>query len=646
MIVSFSFFTNTLHRFSSFWVAFFVFFTIQSTLAQTIKTVGTGGDYTTLKAAFDAINAGSITGAIELQIISNTTEDTEARLNASGSGSANYTSVDIYPTVAGVVISREAQSATNELIYLYGASNVTIDGRLNRTGSTIALTLKFKTTTNTRNVIKLFFNTSNNIIKYCEIAGSGSTSGLISIGHNSGSGYSENISITNNKFSAAYDTTEDTDWSYSPQKSIVVNYTNGSICNDLNISDNEFTSLYNKNASTVIDLVNGTNNFTINNNSFYQATSFNSTLTGRTHTIIKTLGLGTISNNFIGGTASNCGGTQQSFYSIYPSTVFYGINTSNSNQQPCVIENNTISNIKYFSNNTTLQWNGIVANGVGPNIVQNNTIGSTTSTTSIEVLKTNFKGYYLGIGSSVTLQNNSIGGITLSEGDFAGIYLNAPLSTSIVNNVIGSTTVASSISGTSILNMFGFYMGLNNVSASNHLISSNTIANIVNNTSSGEANTYGIYTNGYSQSVLEIKNNFIHSLFKNTSNTTGSVYGIKIDNGELNCNNNVITLGGNGNYSIYGVWEGAISLRKNSLFFNTIYLSGTASSGALNSYTLYSDNASNESIFNNNVFVNSRSNSGATAKHYAAYFNYGDGTNLTLDNNLYYAPNGWCNWLL
>lgn len=633
----YSYCINKLHYFSIVVLTSFLFFAGYAVNAQTIKTVGATGDYTTLKAAFDAINAGSITGAIELQIISNTTEDTEARLNASGSGSVNYTSVDIYPTVAGVVISREAQSATNELIYLNGASNVTIDGRLNRTGSTIALTLKFKTTTNTRNVIKLFYNTSNNVIKYCEIAGSGSTSGLISIGNNSDSGYSENISITNNKFSAAYDTSQDTDWSYSPQKSIAVNYTNGSICNDLNISYNEFTSLYNKNGSTVIDLRAGTNNFIINNNSFYQAESFNFTL-GRTHTIIYTLGLGTISNNFIGGTASNCGGTQQSFYSINFNTVFYGINTSNSNQQPCIIENNTISNIKYFSNNNTLQWNGIVANGVGPNIVQNNTIGSTTSTNSIEVLKTNFKGYYLGIGSSVTLQNNSIGGITLSEGDFAGIDLNAPLSTSIVNNVIGSTTVANSISGTSIVNMYGFSMGLNNGSASNHLVSSNTIANIVNNTSSGEANTYGIYSNGYSQSVLEIKNNFIRSLFKNTSNTTGSVYGIKIDNGEVNCNNNVITLGGNGNYSIYGVWEGTISSRKNSLFFNTIYLSGTASSGALNSYTLYSDNASNESVFNNNVFVNSRSNSGATAKHYAAYFNYGDGTNLTLDNNLYYAP--------
>lgn len=636
----YSYCINKLHYFSIVVLTSFLFFAGYAVNAQTIKTVGATGDYTTLKAAFDAINAGSITGAIELQIIGNTIEDTSAVLNASGSGSANYTSLDIYPTVAGVIISKVTASLSNKsLIDLNGASNVTIDGRLNRTGSTIALTLMTKTIDYANNsVIRMLLDASNNTVKYCDLKGSRSAigNGIFYIYSSTNLGC-DNIAITNNKFSAAYDTTEDPNWEYIPQVSIYATSANSTIIDDLNISYNEFTSLYNKNGSTVIDLRAGTNNFIINNNSFYQAESFNFTL-GRTHTIIYTLGLGTISNNFIGGTASNCGGTQQSFYSINSNTVFYGINTSNSNQQPCVIENNTISNIKYFSNNTTLQWNGIVANGVGPNIVQNNTIGSTTSTTSIEVLKTNFIGYSLGIGSSVTLQNNSIGGITLSEGDFAGFHLNAPLSTSIVNNVIGSTTVANSISGTSIVNMYGFSMGLNNVSASNHLISSNTIANIVNNTTSGEANTYGIYSNGFSQSVLEIKNNFIRSLFKNTSNTTGSVYGIKIDNGEVNCNNNVITLGGNGNYSIYGVWEGTISSRKNSLFFNTIYLSGTASSGALNSYTLYSDNASNESVFNNNVFVNSRSNSGATAKHYAAYFNYGDGTNLTLDNNLYYAP--------
>jgi hypothetical protein len=40
--------------------------------AQTTRTVGSGGNYATLKDAFDAINAGSITGSLTLQIISNT----------------------------------------------------------------------------------------------------------------------------------------------------------------------------------------------------------------------------------------------------------------------------------------------------------------------------------------------------------------------------------------------------------------------------------------------------------------------------------------------------------------------------------------------------------------------------------------------
>ena len=69
---------------------------------QTIKTVGTSGaDYPTLKGAFDAINAGTITGEIILQVVDNTTESATAVLNASGTGSAGYSSVLIYPTMAG-----------------------------------------------------------------------------------------------------------------------------------------------------------------------------------------------------------------------------------------------------------------------------------------------------------------------------------------------------------------------------------------------------------------------------------------------------------------------------------------------------------------------------------------------------------------
>ena len=68
--------------------------------AQTTKTVGgTGANYSTLKAAFDAINAGTIHGVIILQITGSTTESSSAKLNASGSGSASYSSLTIYPTV-------------------------------------------------------------------------------------------------------------------------------------------------------------------------------------------------------------------------------------------------------------------------------------------------------------------------------------------------------------------------------------------------------------------------------------------------------------------------------------------------------------------------------------------------------------------
>jgi len=95
---------------------------MQNINAQTTKTVGSGGNYATLKAAFDAINAGTITGAITLQIISNTTETATASLNVSG-GSVSYTSVLIYPTATGYTISGNINTP---LITLNGANNITI----------------------------------------------------------------------------------------------------------------------------------------------------------------------------------------------------------------------------------------------------------------------------------------------------------------------------------------------------------------------------------------------------------------------------------------------------------------------------------------------------------------------------------------
>jgi hypothetical protein len=92
-------------------------------------TAGTTGPttYTTLKLAFDAINAGTHQGDIVVGISANTTETAPAVLNSTGAGSAIYSSVLIQPTADGVTVSGTT-TAGRGLIELNGADNVTING--------------------------------------------------------------------------------------------------------------------------------------------------------------------------------------------------------------------------------------------------------------------------------------------------------------------------------------------------------------------------------------------------------------------------------------------------------------------------------------------------------------------------------------
>src|SRR5687767_8385910 len=66
--------------------------------AQNVTVNPGGGSYATLADAFTAINAGTHTGAITVAIVGDTTETATATLNASGTGTANYTSVAITPS--------------------------------------------------------------------------------------------------------------------------------------------------------------------------------------------------------------------------------------------------------------------------------------------------------------------------------------------------------------------------------------------------------------------------------------------------------------------------------------------------------------------------------------------------------------------
>src|SRR5688572_7151597 len=116
--------------------------------SQNVEVISSGGtsplSYATLNAAFAAINAGTHTGAITINIQASTSEGVvSAVLNASGSGGlSSYTSILITPTVAGISIVGTPPSG-QAVIKMLGADNITINGNVNNgSGNSKDLTIE------------------------------------------------------------------------------------------------------------------------------------------------------------------------------------------------------------------------------------------------------------------------------------------------------------------------------------------------------------------------------------------------------------------------------------------------------------------------------------------------------------------------
>ncbi|MEY3742495.1 MAG: hypothetical protein RL371_1399, partial [Bacteroidota bacterium] len=154
---------------------------LQAQVAVT-ATAGTAtGTYTTVSAAFAAINAGTHQGVINITISANTTEPAAVvALVNSGSGAASYTGINIKPS-GNVTVNSAATPTTNRgLIELNGADNVTIDGDDPATAGPRNLTFQVATsTTLITAVIRLSSNSTtgangadNNTVKNCILIGS------------------------------------------------------------------------------------------------------------------------------------------------------------------------------------------------------------------------------------------------------------------------------------------------------------------------------------------------------------------------------------------------------------------------------------------------------------------------------------------
>jgi hypothetical protein len=648
--------------------------------------------YTTLKGAFDAINAGTRTGTVFINITGNTSETLSAVLNASGSGSASYTSVLITPngggarTISGTI-------ASNPIVDLNGADMVTIDG-LN-TGSS-SLTISNLSTSNSANTstIRLYRDATSNIITNCSILGSatmpsGTNGGNIFFSGNAVATGSDNNTISFCNIGPADGN--------SPSMGIYCGGTNtAGLTNTGNIfNNNNFFDIFLANGtSTMLESRTGTSDSTITNNKFYQSTPKVFTA-GTTHATIfvQNTALGenfTITGNTIG--YANSSGT--GFYELSGSSAkFWGIHTNLLTAGvSSTISNNTISNISLTgvsSTGTDITGSPFVAIGIraGQVTSNNNTIGSQASTGSLVFSSTgsadtDLYGMFNSSASNWIANNNSIGGITVTNTTATNTRFyfypfraenGTANSCTATGNIIGGT-VANSIQNNStsiVTQVTGMYtndsamIATSNIirnltvnagtgasgsasavgilidqagSALGHQLSKNTIYNI-SNTSTGSHQINGIYFNGNNSMANIVDSNFIYNLNSASTNSASTMNGILTSNGITTYSNNVIDIGVGVNTAIalYGIFE--LNNGTNNFWYNSIYVGGSPTSGTSNSYAFSSVRVTATRSYRNNIFWNARSNSGATSKNYIVRVG-GASANpagLTINNNVYYS---------
>jgi uncharacterized protein YjdB len=185
--------------------------------AQISVTASAGtptGSYTSLKLAFDAINAGTHQGNIQISVTGSTTEPAAAVLNGTTIAPANYSSVVIKPAT-GVNATISGNVAAGATIKFNGADNVTIDGSNTVGGTTRNLTITNTTATAPNAEIWIGSpsaadGSNNNTIKNCIISGtslSTSTAAVLSgsavilgnpgLTSNSGNTLQNNLMINN-----------------------------------------------------------------------------------------------------------------------------------------------------------------------------------------------------------------------------------------------------------------------------------------------------------------------------------------------------------------------------------------------------------------------------------------------------------------
>jgi hypothetical protein len=494
----------------------------QITVTATAATAGPT-TYTTLKTAFDAINAGTHKGVVTISVTGNTTETASASLNASG-GASSYTAVNLTTTGAFTINSNFAGST----IILNGADFVTMNGNntltvVNASSSGSAITFTNDAVNNTvRNMIirgntQLFTGTAasavitggvinfttgvttgndNNTIENCDIDGQNSAICLLYSNGTSSTtnnlGFNSNNLLKTNKFH---------------------DYLNGSIGNAI--------ALYLKANNT---------EWNIQDNSIYfsapVATAMQFLFRGMLIAPSFTNDFHTVTGNFVGGNSAGATGSMSITGSSSNALGFIGLDIETGGTGN-MVSNNTVKNISisYAASAGSYTNSGIfgfIGGYNGTTTFTGNTVSNFTYTNTNGFVQFNAIHMNGRVSRSVaanpatvtpvfTVTNNTVNSIVLNSGGTTGdiALMGIRLETSSVQDLTAGTDKSNPyfiVSGNTISNLSSPFTG----------VLASYIRGIATTTAQGVNSGTGVTSTAQLHPRINIYNNTIHS-FSNAS---------------------------------------------------------------------------------------------------------------------------------
>ncbi|MDZ4757122.1 MAG: hypothetical protein SGJ10_03150 [Bacteroidota bacterium] len=497
------------------------------------------------------------------------------------------------------------------LVTLEGTRNLTFDGRKGGTGSTPAWTFRDESTTAIGPAFEFINDARNDSLKYLNIEGQPNNGGLIhvggtsyTIGNDSNAIYYNNIRRRSDVGGTTYLYGVHMNGGMSTQKN------DHTIIEGNNIENANLREIY------ILDSAMG-NYLTIKNNHLYHNVNITTSQMGmelQTKQGPKNI---EITGNYIGGSQAYCGGGYWS--NAMAGTQSRGVRLNVDTLNTLIFHNNHIKNFKLTGSNIAFYLLEITNGKID---ITYNELGDTSNDSSINVSTgVILVGISADSFTNLNIYKNQIGGIynktNAANSINYGMKLNSVFRPRIEYNGIGRIKFAPSATANGALINYGLFHSASRYMDSIY-INKNIFTNLsVSDNGTGNSLCRAIYMNMNISSTGYINYNQINNIQNSSTGSTAGLTGMYLEEGSFKICHNMLTIKNENNTNSItadGILDISNGGRLVQLYYNSILIGGSISSGS-NSSHAFRRTVGSTTTLRNNIFYNKRS--GGTGNHLA-----------------------------